>query len=571
MRSAIVTLAVCYLITFIGVASGGQASQAPETIREVFVDFTNQRIAIEGDGFNTTGPVQVNLGLVGNISNLCNANLVSNPQSIVCNFLPGGLPPDGDYLLSVTTGTGNQARTDTYDLSIGAIGPIGPTGPQGPQGPTGLTGAMGAAGATGPQGPVGPMGLQGQQGQTGPAGPQGPAGAAGPEGPIGPQGPAGSANITGTTNSVVKFTGVTSGGDSQLFDNGTSVGIGTTTPAASARLDVTGAVNTSTQYNIGNSRVLGVSPGSANLFVGLGAGQSNTGNQNMGAGFNALLSNTTGGSNTAVGSSALQSNTTGGLNTAFGSLALFSNAIGGRNTALGSAALQVNTVSDNTAIGSTALLANTTGPGNTAIGSSALHNNQTGSNNTAVGLDALLTNQTGSNNTAIGDGADVSASALSNATAIGAGAVVDASNKIRLGNAFVTVIEGQVPFTFTSDKTKKENFKPVDGEDVLRKIQGLRLTSWNFIGHDPEKFRHYGPMAQDFFAAFGHDGVGKIGTETTINSGDIAGILMIAVQALEKRTAELKEKEAQIAAMAARLEALEMRQNQLIQTTATKY
>src|SRR5262245_56922321 len=38
-------------------------------------------------------------------------------------------------------------------------------------------------------------------------------------------------------------------------------------------------------------------------------------------------------------------------------------------------------------------------------------------------------------------------------------------------------------------------------------------------------------MAQDFFAAFGNDGIGQVGTETTINSGDLAGILMIAVQA----------------------------------------
>ena len=42
-------------------------------------------------------------------------------------------------------------------------------------------------------------------------------------------------------------------------------------------------------------------------------------------------------------------------------------------------------------------------------------------------------------------------------------------------------------------------------------------------------------MAQDFYAAFGHDGLGQIGSETTINSGDLAGILMIAVQALELR------------------------------------
>ena len=180
-------------------------------------------------------------------------------------------------------------------------------------------------------------------------------------------------------------------------------------------------------------------------------------------------------------------------------------------------------------------------------GASALFSNTTGSNNTAIGVSALASNTTGSNNTAIGAGANVSAGNLTNATAIGFGAVVNASNKIRLGNTAVTVIEGQVAFTASSDKTKKENFQPVDGEEVLGKIRGFELTSWNFIGHDPKEFRHYGPMAQDFFAAFGQDGVGQIGTETTINSGDMAGILMIAVQALEKRTAELKQKEAQIA------------------------
>jgi hypothetical protein len=47
-------------------------------------------------------------------------------------------------------------------------------------------------------------------------------------------------------------------------------------------------------------------------------------------------------------------------------------------------------------------------------------------------------------------------------------------------------------------------------------------------------------MAQDFFAAFGNDGVGEIGTETTLNSGDVVGILMIAVQALGNENADLK-------------------------------
>ena len=46
-------------------------------------------------------------------------------------------------------------------------------------------------------------------------------------------------------------------------------------------------------------------------------------------------------------------------------------------------------------------------------------------------------------------------------------------NKIRLGNTGVTVIEGQVAFSFPSDKTQKENFKPMDGEEVLGKIRQL--------------------------------------------------------------------------------------------------
>jgi trimeric autotransporter adhesin len=244
--------------------------------------------------------------------------------------------------------------------------------------------------------------------------------------------------------------------------------------------------------------------------------------------------------NTSLGTDALENITTGDFNTAIGLNALFSNTTGDANTASG-----VN-----------ALRNNTTGDFNTASGRHALFNNTAGGDNTASGANALGSNTTGGSNTAIGWFATVSTGNLTNATAIGNSAVVNASNKIRLGNAAVTRIEGQVAFTASSDKTQKENFQPVDGEEVLGKIRGFELSSWNFIGHDPKEFRHYGPMAQDFFAAFGHDGLGQIGSETTINSGDLAGILMIAVQALEKRTAELKQKEAQLAVLESKLEEL---------------
>nr|MBP6316083.1 collagen-like protein [Chitinophagaceae bacterium] len=115
----------------------------------------------------------------------------------------------------------------------GPIGPDGPMGPAGPMGPIGLTGPIGPDGPTGPAGPMGPMGPIGLTGPIGPDGPAGPAGVAGPVGPTGPTGPAGSANITGTTNYLVKFTAATTGGNSLIQDNGTSLSMNTSPSIAS--------------------------------------------------------------------------------------------------------------------------------------------------------------------------------------------------------------------------------------------------------------------------------------------------------------------------------------------------
>lgn len=92
-----------------------------------------------------------------------------------------------------------------------------------------------------------------------------------------------------------------------------------------------------------------------------------------------------------------------------------------------------------------------------------------------------------------------------------------------------------------SDSTKKENIKHVNSEEILSKIGLFKLSTWNYIGQDAAKFRHYGPMAQDFYAAFGHDGIGTIGCDTLLSSADFDGINFIAIQALEKRTSKLIE------------------------------
>jgi hypothetical protein len=346
-----------------------------------------------------------------------------------------------------------------------------------------------------------------------------------------------------------------------------NIGIGTTTPAAA--LDVaTGDLNLTGNILKGGTLFLHSNPGNGNTFLGQYSGNlSMTGGANTGIGNSALANNNEGYSNTAIGYLALvgnhegndntangyfalESNTSGSYNTANGVNALGHNTIGSFTTASGVAALVSNTGGiENTANGANALGDNTIGFRNTGNGIAALGRNSEGNDNTADGASALIHNINGSYNTAIGSFADVSFGGMTNATAIGAFSLVDASNKIRLGNGAVTVIEGQVPYTFTSDRNQKERFQPVDGEGVLRKLSGLNLTSWNYIGHNPQQFRHYGPVAQEFFAAFGHDGVGTNGTPTTINSGDMEGILMIAVQALEKRTAENAELKARIEAL----------------------
>ncbi|MFC1569084.1 tail fiber domain-containing protein [bacterium] len=228
--------------------------------------------------------------------------------------------------------------------------------------------------------------------------------------------------------------------------------------------------------------------------------------------------------NTAVGIMALNDITTGNHNTAIGVMALGFNTIGYQNTATGAGALTIST----------------SGNRNTANGGSSLSLNTTGNFNTATGYAALSINTTGNSNTAIGYFANVSSDNLSNATAIGANTTVDASNKVRIGDSAVTVIEGEVDFTYSSDKNKKENFLEVDGNDVLNEIRQLDLQSWNYIGHDPETQRHYGPTAQDFFQAFGQDAIGKVGTDKTLCGSDVDGINMIAIQALEMRTNELQ-------------------------------
>lgn len=168
------------------------------------------------------------------------ANLAIGGGTVLAGTVNGINWAAGPYFVKVeldATGGSSYALMGTsellsvpYALYAANGGTPGPQGPQGPAGANGIDGAQGPAGANGTAGAQGATGAAGPQGPQGPQGPTGATGANGAAGVAGATGPAGSANISGTINNLVKFTSATTGGNSMLFDNGTRIGLGTTTP-----------------------------------------------------------------------------------------------------------------------------------------------------------------------------------------------------------------------------------------------------------------------------------------------------------------------------------------------------
>ncbi|MCB9913329.1 MAG: tail fiber domain-containing protein [Planctomycetes bacterium] len=105
-------------------------------------------------------------------------------------------------------------------------------------------------------------------------------------------------------------------------------------------------------------------------------------------------------------------------------------------------------------------------------------------------------------------------------------------------------------FTPTSDRNDKENFQPVDPEQVLAKVTALPLSEWNYRADAGT--RHIGPMAQDFYAAFG------IGPDDRhIATVDADGVALAAIQGLnQKLTEELKRRDVESAELRKELQAV---------------
>ena len=121
----------------------------------------------------------------------------------------------------------------------------------------------------------------------------------------------------------------------------------------------------------------------------------------------------------------------------------------------------------------------------------------------------------------------------------------------------VQLAAGGTGWSSISDRNVKENFTPVDGQEVLASLADMPITTWNLKSQDPA-IRHMGPVAQDFSAAFG---LGE--DELYINTVDADGVALAAIQGLyelsQEQAARIQALEEENASLQQRLDDLDVR------------
>jgi hypothetical protein len=259
------------------------------------------------------------------------------------------------------------------------------------------------------------------------------------------------------------------------------------------------------------------------LTVGKGAGNIST---NTVSGYRALYYNTTGNGNTASGYQALKSNSTGYYNTANGYGALYFN----------------NTEYGNTASGYLALASNR-GNFNTAIGYNAGYDLAAGSNNTLIGYNAQAIN-------------------------------FNTSNQVTLGNNSITSLRCQVTsITSLSDRRDKTDIIPiVEGLAFLKQLNPVSFT-WNSRDKAKVGIKSAGFIAQELLALQKQS---NIGDNLDLVSEDnpeklearYGNLLPVIVKAIQEESAEkdlkISNQDKEIKALNERLDALEKQIAQML-------
>ncbi len=119
----------------------------------------------------------------------------------------------------------------------------------------------------------------------------------------------------------------------------------------------------------------------------------------------------------------------------------------------------------------------------------------------------------------------------------------------------VALFPGSGTWSSVSDRKAKAYFAPANGRGILAKLAAIPIPTWSYKSQK-ESIRHIGPMAQDFYAAFG---LGE--DDKHISTIDADGIALISIQALYELSLEkdkkIVEQTMQIGELRQRIERLE--------------
>ncbi len=327
-------------------------------------------------------------------------------------------------------------------------------------------------------------------------------------------------------------------------------------------------------------------------YIGVNAGQELSGGSrnNTFVGYQSGVNSTSGASNTFYGSNA-GFNTNGFRNCFVGASSGANTSTGNNNICIGvSSGLFNSSGSNNCFVGDESGRINGTGSGNTYLGTSSGGNIANGMGNVCIGnnagpttsqSDRLYIDNTTTDNPLIFGRFDTDVVAINGSLQLGPTDHFNGDDALLLGpsipgadiflvaNDAVIIEIGDIPnqsgnfqvwngglintdpdriiFDLTetgnleisgtlsqgSDLHSKERITHIDNMDILNKIVNLPISEWQYID---ENIRHIGPMAQDFYAAFGL-GLG----ETTIATVDADGVALAAIKALALENKVIKE------------------------------
>jgi hypothetical protein len=303
--------------------------------------------------------------------------------------------------------------------------------------------------------------------------------------------------------------------------------------------NTTGSGNVFSGHAAGNSNTTGLqnvflgfatgqanTKGYQNVFSGAWAGSSNTtGNNNVFSGYNAGFNNTTGTHNLFLGYYAGSDETSSSklyIETDYGSRAApliygdFATDLVGINGVLGvGTQLPTSTLHVTRADGSAQILVEETNATVAARTLFELKNNGNTKftvNNTAAGVAWAFANS----------GTDFRLSRQ------GSGAV-----EFILSNDGNLTIQGNL--TELSSREQKHNITAMSSQTVLNKVLALPIKEWSYKD-SIDNIRHIGPMAEDFYQAFG---LGE--SETGIATLDTSGVALAAIQGLNEKLTEQDE------------------------------